>query len=320
MFRCKECQTEYEIKPDYCDCGNDTFDEILPEKAPQPIPHPKRIEKPVLTPKEKTKTPISTKIDAYAIIIFALCILTSFVVIFFIGNPQDVVVEDQPQEVNVSKNLPSINSFWDNTPVKIAEEKLVEQPIKVIEQVLPKAVQSPPPKVSTSKTAQKPVQQKTVQQKPVQKAPTQTTQTTQKQSVQLPKSVTDITNKPAQQTTNNTQTQVAKPQTQTPAPKKLDQTEYAKYKNSLMTRIAQKINFAGVIGDGSCTVSFTMSSTGALTNRKFEKQSDNSTLNDAVYHAMMQTPTFNPPPEGYKGETIRLNVKMYNGTFEVTIN
>ena len=28
MFRCKECQAEYETKPDYCDCGNDTFDEI----------------------------------------------------------------------------------------------------------------------------------------------------------------------------------------------------------------------------------------------------------------------------------------------------
>ena len=29
MFRCKECQTEYEIKPDYCDCGNDTFEEVV---------------------------------------------------------------------------------------------------------------------------------------------------------------------------------------------------------------------------------------------------------------------------------------------------
>ena len=25
MFRCKECGTEFDVKPDYCDCGNDTF-------------------------------------------------------------------------------------------------------------------------------------------------------------------------------------------------------------------------------------------------------------------------------------------------------
>ena len=29
MFRCKECGTEFDVKPDYCDCGNDTFDEIV---------------------------------------------------------------------------------------------------------------------------------------------------------------------------------------------------------------------------------------------------------------------------------------------------
>ena len=32
MYKCKECGTEYEIKPDYCDCGNDTFEEILSEQ------------------------------------------------------------------------------------------------------------------------------------------------------------------------------------------------------------------------------------------------------------------------------------------------
>ena len=51
MFKCTECGTEYEIKPDYCDCGNDTFEEIKPaavepapvkiEKKPEPKPQPK---------------------------------------------------------------------------------------------------------------------------------------------------------------------------------------------------------------------------------------------------------------------------------------
>ena len=34
MFKCKECGAEYEVKPDYCDCGNDEFEQI--ETKPQP--------------------------------------------------------------------------------------------------------------------------------------------------------------------------------------------------------------------------------------------------------------------------------------------
>ena len=25
MYKCTECEREYEIKPDFCDCGNDEF-------------------------------------------------------------------------------------------------------------------------------------------------------------------------------------------------------------------------------------------------------------------------------------------------------
>lgn len=33
MFRCTDCNAEYKIKPDYCDCGNNMFNEI-PEQMP----------------------------------------------------------------------------------------------------------------------------------------------------------------------------------------------------------------------------------------------------------------------------------------------
>ena len=42
MFRCKECGTEFDVKPDYCDCGNDTFDEIVEQvETPQEVTLPK---------------------------------------------------------------------------------------------------------------------------------------------------------------------------------------------------------------------------------------------------------------------------------------
>ena len=28
MYRCKECKTEYKEKVEYCECGNNTFEEI----------------------------------------------------------------------------------------------------------------------------------------------------------------------------------------------------------------------------------------------------------------------------------------------------
>ena len=91
------------------------------------------------------------------------------------------------------------------------------------------------------------------------------------------------------------------------------------YKIGLRNKIAQKINFANVIGDGTCVVSFNIASNGALQNRKFQQQSDNFTLNDVVYNAVMQTPAYNPPPTGYRNETMRLTVKMINGNFEVSL-
>ena len=55
-------------------------------------------------------------------------------------------------------------------------------------------------------------------------------------------------------------------------------------------------------------------------NRYFAKQSLNITLNDAVYAAVMSTPKYNPPPEGYKNEILNLNISFYNGNFEITLN
>ena len=33
MYKCSECGKTFSQKPDYCDCGNDTF-EIMPDNNP----------------------------------------------------------------------------------------------------------------------------------------------------------------------------------------------------------------------------------------------------------------------------------------------
>jgi len=144
--------------------------------------------------------------------------------------------------------------------------------------------------------------------------------------------------KPTQNTTNKTstpktQTQT-KPQTQkstqvpvqtTLRPKATIDTqalqkELSNYKVGLRNTIGRKIDFANVIGDGDCAISFNIASNGKLINRKFTKQSSNITLNDAVYKAVMATPSYNPPPSGYNNETMNLRIRFYNGNFDVTLN
>ena len=100
----------------------------------------------------------------------------------------------------------------------------------------------------------------------------------------------------------------------------IEEKEYANYKIGLRNKIASNINFATVTGDGNCVISFKLDSSGNLINRAFSQQSNNDSLNDAVYSAMMQTPSYRTPPAAYKNQTLKLSVKMYGGSFEVDLN
>ena len=81
MFKCKECGCEYKDKPEFCDCGNDEFEEIneflqeIPEKVQQ-----KR------SPKvSSAKSPLLKQtVEPYAIAIFVFCVVLSFVILFFL--------------------------------------------------------------------------------------------------------------------------------------------------------------------------------------------------------------------------------------------
>ncbi|MCQ2957780.1 MAG: TonB C-terminal domain-containing protein [Candidatus Gastranaerophilales bacterium] len=333
MFRCTECQTEYEVKPDFCDCGNDTFEEINPKKEeikPEPKPIPKQeiqqgVPKVEYIKQEKPKKkndffePVST-------IFFVICVILSFIIVFFVGNPKDSDVEIVKTEdkATITKNIPNINTLWNNTPPKpeiktVSRSQEVEQPVIPTPPVqqAPVQVQQPQPKIIVKQNYQPPKQQVVYKPQPIQQTkpqtqvkPKRTTQPIQQQVQQKQQT------QPKTQPVTTQQTTVTKPQTVTPM---VNKQELANYKIALRNKLAGKMNFANVIGDGTCVISFNISSNGALTNRKFQQQSDNFTLNDVVYNAVMQTPSFNPPPTGYKNETMRLTVKMYHGTFEVNV-
>ena len=443
MFKCVECGTKYDIKPDFCDCGNDIFeiidDEPITSKnysqnsdsekyenvdkissipqisKPSPkVEHVKTFDQqyPELAKFKNTYDPIS-------VFVFLLCVIISFVVVFFVGNPKEAITDQNvppKKEENVSISVPSVDSYWDNSTEGVISDNLrelevndennlangAEQPLPVaqtseqtpqdafsikFEQWLNKpkredtssyqptvAVLSPTQKTTTKVQTEKP---KIAQQKYQNQTNNQTAKTgVQAQSKAATPQVQTKTNpqadlisriqnsiqfsnskqtqtKPAVQTQSTTQTtkqtsvgvtvpavprtiyvnttsQTSSAAQQKPILRNAEhqqvksqaelKQELSTYKSGLRNSVGKKINFANVVGDGNCAISFKVDSNGKLVNRNFVQQSSNITLNDAVYKAMMSTPSYNPPPEGYKNETMTLRIKIYDGNYEITLN
>lgn len=281
MYKCTDCGQEYNVKPDYCDCGNDVFENT--QKREEAFIHKEIQETPVKVIKPIPQMSFKNPFDTMSLIIFFSCIILSILAIVFIGNESP----DKPtkkhstrsEKANETKEIPSINKLWQEPqPLSPSESSLPE----------PKAENTPAPTL-------KPTQNITPTPKV---SPVKKVQVSPPQKPSIPIAAKPVINKV------------------NPA---VAQQELLKYKIALRNKIASDINFAAVVGDGACVVSFKIDSSGNLTSRAFAKQSDNDSLNDAVYAAIMQNPSFKNPPSAYKKETLKLSVKMYGGDYEVSL-
>lgn len=289
MYKCTDCGQEYSIKPEYCDCGNNIFEEYQEVKPEQTIPAaPRKINKP-----KKYDKNLTSEITSW--LIFSICIILSVLTLLFLGNGKTSETDvDQKPKIHITSNIPSIDELW--------VENNIQHPVEEKPSILQTIFNAPVvPKIKIKPTkTDKPIK---VQNTPP-NGPEQ--YMTEEQKNALVKRLT------------KTEPTVTK------TPPKVDEAalrrEYMAYKTALRNTIAATIDFASIIGDGKCSVTFRIDRTGNLIERKFSLQSDNNSLNDVVYKAMMQNPAFQPPPEGYKNETLTFTVKMYDGNFEVTLN
>lgn len=364
-YKCTECGQVYDELLEYCDCGNDSFDVI--EEEPARISNAQSQNNARTYENASVPDSRNSRFDLPSVAFLVVCIVLSFVILFFVGNPSSDDSKDtaknnntpKQEKKNTAKNIPSIDELWiankTPAPVTVKNEEPKKQPAQTVQEAVsalfkpsansnsnsnsnsktvyaPKTTQSTtytPSVKSSTKTVYKPASQPAkISSKPAQKA--------SKPAAQAKKTQTVTKNVPAQpvkQTTvKKTTTQQASTQssvsrsTHTQTVQKSAANAAAQkqallnYKIALRNKIASNINFGRIVGDGSCTISFKISSSGALTNRQFAKLSSNDSLNDAVYNGVMQTPAYNPPPSGYKNETLRLTVKMYGGNFEVDLN
>ena len=149
MYKCKECGTEYETKPDYCDCGNDTFDEILKspqtpkidvtnvtklnkEEEPKELKVEKEVKKGVSKQVEiQSKTPqydysrLKQFFDPVSTTIFCVCVVLAILIVMFAGN--SLLNENDEKSVEMPKqtqnvNIPDIDKLWNSTPPKATEQ------------------------------------------------------------------------------------------------------------------------------------------------------------------------------------------------------
>ena len=317
MYKCSECGFEYKVKPDYCDCGNDSFEEIITEAECNN--ESKEIKSVLQESLLKRNLP--------SILFLICCIILSFVILFFIGNPKDVPMEQKNIKEEKNINIPDIDKIWNDEKPKYIPPKKVEQPQE--EAIQPKItkveLKKEPIVISKPKLEikSKPVVIQKTQPIVKQQPKVQTTSKPRQTKPELKKQ-NAVQNTQVQPTQQKIQPQVVQQQVQpsniqTTPKKTINPEELKQYKKALRNKIASNIDFLNIAGDGSCILSFNISSSGALLNRKFISQSQNTSLNDAVYSAMLKVSSFKAPPSGYKNETMKLTVKISGGNFSVSL-
>lgn len=290
MYKCRVCNLEYESKPDYCECGNDTFDEMLVENQPRQLP---------------LKHIIS-------VVIFVILLLLSILIWF--EKPTQKSSEKTPTTQKITTKIPDIETIWNNTPPKNIQSgstnviMVYEQPDSEPEPQKQTSIQTPKklsaPKTVVKKSQTNPAQKPTTQPAQSFQKPVPQEQTAQKSQIP-PKTV-----------------KITPPPEQSPEPpvqlKTMNSQEWNTFKNSLRFTLLSKLNVVNINGQGDCAIQFSFDNNGKLLNRKFIYKSENKTVNDEVYIMLMKLPTFKTPPEGYNGETVKMKFRFDNGHYEIS--
>lgn len=111
MFKCTECKRLYKDKVDYCDCGNNVFEEVVP--LPRTEQSPQKVDTAAVAEAAQPILPV----NFLSIIVFSLCCIFSLCFVLFIRTePKNPEKTPNTKEKVVVKDIPSIEQIWDDTP------------------------------------------------------------------------------------------------------------------------------------------------------------------------------------------------------------
>lgn len=206
MYVCKDCKKTFKEKVEYCDCGNNVFEEVS-DPPVQANNYP--------TPDTFSPAPM-LPVSIMSIVVFSLCCLFSLCFVLFLGpEPKKRAKAPVTHEKTVVKEIPTVESFWDDTPSYV---------------------------VSASEANAN--------------------------------------------------------------------ADWELYKSGLRNTLLAMFDSRGLEGSGSCDVQFVLDKHGNLRKKKLYQNTANKPLVNAAKKMLSGVKGYNPPPAGYDGSPIRLEVKM----------
>jgi len=127
MYRCTECNTEYENKPDYCECGNDIFVETEQEEEQVSV-------KPNTSVKKKADRKLSAEEIAElaeeeldkkkALITIGISLLICVIILFLPPHRAKKLQKNISSVENpASMKIIDVNSYWDSTLPSASRKK-----------------------------------------------------------------------------------------------------------------------------------------------------------------------------------------------------
>ena len=117
MYRCTECYAEYDEFPEYCDCGNDTFEEVYgaDSEYSESYSRPSSRKKRQLSPEELEEMEELKAERNKSLIAFGICAVIALLTFLMPPQlkPKSEKALEKAQVANVK--LPRVDSYWDNT-------------------------------------------------------------------------------------------------------------------------------------------------------------------------------------------------------------
>ena len=139
MYKCTECNAIFEQCPDYCDCGNDIFEEIVKNNSVQfenteeeiPVQKPRK-RKRKLSQAEIKEMKEKEEDKKKAMIVMCISVVLCFIVL--ISPPYIEKKNKIEKKTSVEKTikLPSVNSFWDDSIPSAHQKVSIEDSLPLL--------------------------------------------------------------------------------------------------------------------------------------------------------------------------------------------
>lgn len=317
IYKCNNCGRNFNFKPDFCECGNNEFVEVVENFDYSTVKTDFNSGKDVdflynqnnsahndddfenENSYEKDLKKQRTS-ELVAIIVFVVVLITA--VIMIISNVSVLVKKshDKTASVEIESYIPSdVNEYWtDSKPTETSTNNARQgnNTNSVNTNSVNKKNVTTPAKPSVQKTL--PKTEKNTSPKPVtKKQDSQKTQIVAKAKPEIVKPKTEV------------QKPITKPDNA------ISVEEYLRYKNSLRNRLFANFPILNVQGQGTAKIAFSVAPDGKLINRRFVSQSGNKSLDDAMYHMLMRVPVYAVPPAGFEGREIMMQMDFNNGHY-----